>query len=90
MPVAGRDAGTAYDPAMRHSRFWALAEDEFGAAYAHSLVGSTHLAALGGRTALEALDAGLPPREVWLALCEAMDVPEDRRHGLDKPPRSAR
>ena len=88
MPVAGRDAGTAYDPAMRHSRFWALAEDEFGAAYAHSLAGSTHMSALGGRTAVEALDAGLPPRDVWLALCDAMDVPENRRHGLDKPPRA--
>ncbi|RAG31244.1 DUF3046 domain-containing protein, partial [Burkholderia multivorans] len=32
---------------MRVSRFWALAEDEFGAAYAHSLAGSTHMAALG-------------------------------------------
>ena len=35
--------------------------------------------------AVEALDAGLPPRDVWLALCDAMDVPENRRHGLDKP-----
>jgi hypothetical protein len=88
MPVAGAGGGTAYDPRMRHSRFWALAEDEFGAAYAHMLVASTHLAALGGRTAGEALDAGDPPREVWLALCDAMDVPEERRHGLDKPPRN--
>ena len=35
----------------------------------------------------EALDAGLPPRDVWFALCDAMDVPENRRHGLDKPAR---
>ena len=75
-------------PAMRVSRFWVLAEDEFGAAYAHSLAGSTHMAALGGRTAQEALDAGLPPRDVWFALCDAMDVPENRRHGLDKPARN--
>lgn len=79
---------SAYDPAMRVSRFWVLAEDEFGAAYAHSLAGSTHMAALGGRTAQEALDAGLPPRDVWFALCDAMDVPENRRHGLDKPARN--
>lgn len=78
---------TAYDPRMRISRFWALAEDEFGAAYAHSLAGSTHLAVLGGRTALEALEGGQAPRDVWFALCDAMDVPEERRHGLDKPPR---
>ena len=36
----------------------------------------------------EALDAGLPPRDVWFALCDAMDVPENRRHGLDKPARN--
>ena len=88
MPVVRGRRATAYDPAMRVSRFWVLAEDEFGAAYAHSLAGSTHMAALGGRTAQEALDAGLAPRDVWVALCDAMDVPEDRRHGLDKPPRN--
>ena len=27
----------------------------------------------------------MPPRDVWFALCDAMDVPENRRHGLDKP-----
>ncbi len=88
MPVAEGGDATAYDPPMRVSRFWALAEDEFGAAYAHSLAGSTHMAALGGRTAQEALDAGVPPRDVWFALCDAMDVPENRRHGLDKPARN--
>ena len=87
MPVARVGWSSAYDPRMRTSRFWALAEDEFGAAYAHSLASSTHMAPLGGRTALEALEAGMPPREVWLALCDAMDVAEERRHGLDKPPR---
>ena len=90
MPLASTVGATAYDPGMRHSRFWALAEDEFGAAYAHSLAGSTHIAALGGRTAVDALDAGIPPRDVWVALCEVMDVPEERRHGLDKPPRTQR
>ena len=61
MPVVSRVGTTAYDPAMRLSRFWALAEDEFGTAYAHSLAGSTHLAVLGGRTALDALEGGIRP-----------------------------
>jgi hypothetical protein len=39
------------------------------------------LGALDGRTARQALAAGVPPRTVWLALCEATDVPESRRHG---------
>ncbi len=59
---------------------------EFGAAYAESLARSHVMSALGGRTALEALDAGVPPREVWLALCDDMDVPSQRRHGRDRPP----
>ena len=73
---------------MRTSRFWTLVEDEFGAAYAHSLARSHVMSALGGRTAVEALESGIAPRDVWLALCADMDVPEERRHGLDKPPRS--
>ena len=36
-------------------------------------------AALGGRTALEALEAGLPVRRVWLAICEEYDVPRKDR-----------
>ena len=70
---------------MRVSRFWTLVEDEFGAAYAHSLARSHVMSSLGGRTAVEALEAGIPPREVWLALCADMDVPADRRLGRDVP-----
>ncbi|MGL5860350.1 MAG: DUF3046 domain-containing protein [Phycicoccus sp.] len=72
---------------MRHSRFWELMAEEFGATYAESLASSVVLSALGGRTARSALDAGVPPRDVWAALCEAMDVPEERRHGRDVPRR---
>ena len=62
-------------------------DDEFGAAYAQSLARSQVMAALGGRTAVEALESGVPPREVWLTLCAAMDVPENRRHGRQDPRR---
>lgn len=34
-----------------------------------------------GLSAAEALDAGVAPRDVWVALCRAMDVPESRIHG---------
>ena len=70
---------------MRHSRFWELMDEEFGPGYAPSLARSQVLSSLDGRSAVEALDAGLAPREVWLALCDAMDVPESRRHGRDRP-----
>jgi len=41
--------------------------------------------ALGERTADEALAAGVAPREVWLAMCEAMDVPRERRYVAGRP-----
>ncbi|MGL5910780.1 MAG: DUF3046 domain-containing protein, partial [Phycicoccus sp.] len=34
---------------MRHSRFWELMAEEFGATYAESLASSVVLSALGGR-----------------------------------------
>jgi hypothetical protein len=37
------------------------------------------LSALGGRTPDQALEAGIPPKEIWLAVCDAFDVPEQRR-----------
>jgi DUF3046 family protein len=77
----------AYSTLVRLSQFWTFMEDEFGATYAASLARDLTLAALGGRTAQEALDAGLPPRQVWVALCDAQDVPESRRHGKDPRPR---
>lgn len=42
------------------------------------------LSPLSGRTAAEALDAGVPPRDIWLALCAEMDVPLERRHGVGR------
>jgi hypothetical protein len=36
-------------------------------------------AALDGRTAVDAIDAGVPVRKVWLAICEEYDVPPKER-----------
>lgn len=71
---------------MRLSELRTLVAEEFGAAYARSLMATLHLTSLGSRTADEALEAGTPPRRVWVALCEAMDVPEERRLGRDRKP----
>ena len=79
-------AGHAYTHGVRLSHFWTLMNDEFGEAYAGSLARGHVIAALGDRTVLQALDAGEPPREVWLALCDDMDVPESRRLGKDVKP----
>lgn len=40
------------------------------------------LPSLGHRTAAHALSDGVPPRDVWLALCVETDVPLSRRHGV--------
>ena len=70
------------------SDFWALMDDEFGAAYAHSLARDHVLGALGNRTPLQALESGVRPREAWLALCADMDVPAERWLGQElKSPR---
>ena len=73
---------------MRRSEFDRAVSDEFGA-QASTLVTDLVLADVGGRTAAEALKAGVPPREVWLALCVETDVPADRRYGVGRlEPRS--
>ncbi len=62
-------------------------DDEFGAGYSRVLSSSLILAGVGGRTADQALSAGVPPKQVWLALCEVQDVPPERRLGRDVKPR---
>ncbi|WP_298743686.1 DUF3046 domain-containing protein [uncultured Microbacterium sp.] len=66
---------------MRVSEFGRAVDDEFGAR-GDSLVADLALAPLEYRTAAEALRDGVPPREVWIALCAATDVPLSRRHGV--------
>ncbi|MET3922071.1 DUF3046 domain-containing protein [Arthrobacter sp. UYEF20] len=68
---------------MRISDFWRLMDDEFGAGYSRVLSSSLVLSGVGGRTADQALSAGVPPRQVWLALCDVQDVPPERRLGRD-------
>ena len=73
---------------MRLSEFRALLADEFGSGYADTVARRHSIRELGSRTAEEALADGVPPRTVWLALCEDMDVPEERRLGRDRKVRS--
>ena len=75
-------ARTACDaPAVRMSEFWTLVDGEFGAGRGRTLVRDHVLGALGHRTSAEALDAGEDPRTVWFALCDDLDVPQERRWG---------
>ena len=58
-------------------------DDEFGSSYARSLAASHALHTLSDQSAVQALESGVRPRTVWLALCDDMDVPPERRLGRD-------
>lgn len=65
---------------MKHSEFARAVDTEFGAVAGQALVRELVLDVFNV-TAAEALKLGVRPREVWVALCRAMDVPESRIHG---------
>lgn len=61
-------------------------DEEFGSGYSRVLAADLVLTSLDGRTAVEALKAGVPPKAVWLAVCDMQDVPPQRRLGRDIKP----
>jgi hypothetical protein len=73
---------------MKVSEFRLAVDEEFGEVQGRVLVGELVLDDVGGRTAQQALDAGVPTAEVWTALCRANEVPRDRWHGRGRPVRS--
>ncbi len=74
---------------MRLSEFYRAAAEEFGDAYSGVLLRDHWLAPLEG-TANEAIARGVPAREVWIALCVDLQVPENRRYGRGlRDPREA-
>jgi len=70
---------------MKSSEFQRAVADEFGAGYGQALLTDLVLAELGNRTASEAITAGVPPREVWLALCREAGVPQSHWYGAGRP-----
>ena len=68
---------------MKHSEFALAVATEFGEHFGRTLVRDVVLDEFG-LTAADALAAGNAPREVWTALCHAMDVPEHRIHGAGR------
>jgi hypothetical protein len=68
---------------VRLSEFWTLVDDEFGRAHGRTLARDHVLFELGNRTAEQALADGVPERTIWFAMCDALDVPPERRWGRD-------
>ncbi len=60
---------------MRLTEFRELVEGQFGQMRGASLLVDHVLSGLGGRTAAQAIEEGIDPREVWRALCADFDVP---------------
>jgi len=67
---------------VRLSEFRIAVEEEFGEAYGRVITNDLVLGDVGGLTAEQAIRAGFPPRAIWNALCDASDVPADRRYGV--------
>jgi hypothetical protein len=64
---------------VRHTEFWARLEHALGIAYARPWAGQFVMSDLGERTAEEALEAGVPPKQVWAAVWRALDLPASER-----------
>ncbi|MET9255324.1 DUF3046 domain-containing protein [Streptomyces sp. NPDC003717] len=64
---------------MRLTVFWERMAEHFGPGYADTFARDHVMAELGGRTVLEALDAGRDAKEVWQVVCTVMNVPQEQR-----------
>jgi len=63
---------------VRRTEFSELVERQFGAVRASSMLVDHVLSDLGGRTAVQTIEEGIDPRDVWRALCSDFDVPRDQ------------
>ena len=59
--------------------FWQKMRVQFGDTYAASVAKDYVLTDLGGRTVDQALAAGVEPKEIWRAVCQAFEIPEGSR-----------
>jgi hypothetical protein len=69
---------------LRLSQFHELMADEFGKPQSEVLIRDLALFELGDKTASVLLAQGEDPRQIWLAICRAQQVPKERWTGLDK------
>ena len=65
---------------VRVTEFWDRMRDQFGSAYADAVARDQVIAKLGGRSPHAALEAGIDPKQVWLAVCEHFELPVNIRH----------
>jgi len=63
---------------VRLTEFHELVDGRFGVMRGRSMLVDHVLTGFGGRTAAQAIEEGVEPREVWRALCADFDVPRDQ------------
>jgi hypothetical protein len=64
---------------VRLQEFWTRLDRHFGPMRAQSVARDHVFAVLGGRSAVDAIEAGLAVRKVWLAICDEYEVPPKER-----------
>ena len=64
---------------MRHTEFWARMDQNLGRAYSRTWAEQQVIAGLDHRTVVEALEAGEPPKRVWHAVWERLELPPSER-----------
>ena len=64
---------------MRHTEFWARLDHHLGRDYSRVWAEQFVIGELGGRTAKQALDAGMEPKHVWRAVWSALELPARER-----------
>ena len=64
---------------MRHTEFWQRLDEALGPAWSRTWAEMFVIGDLGSRTAKEALDAGVPPKEVWNAVWRTLELPDRDR-----------
>jgi hypothetical protein len=63
---------------VRLTEFSELVEGQFGQVRGASMLVDHSLSQFDGRTAAQAIEDGVDPRDVWRALCADFDVPRDQ------------
>jgi hypothetical protein len=59
--------------------FWAQMADQLGATYADSFARDFVISELGSRTVHQALADGVAAKDVWAAVCSALELPSSAR-----------
>jgi hypothetical protein len=64
---------------MRITAFRKMMAEEFGEIRADMLARDHVFSALDNRTVDQALEAGVPTKEIWRVVCDVFEVPLERR-----------